>query len=388
MSTRSPSALADTPSDAPTPPVGAEDRAGGRGWLSRGGLALAAAIALVTGVGGAIVEGIGLPAPHLLAGLFAGLVIALWGLDRRLGLTLPRWLYVASQAVAGALLGAYFSLSALSRVGWSLVPLAAVTLLTLAISVAAGMSLSRHGRLDRPTAALGMIAGGSAGIVAAADDLDADARIVAILQYVRLVLVVATAPLLVRYLFAPMGHYGALGAKEIEIPQTLGNYAFALVVCPIGALIATRLRVPAGALIGPLILSALLVSLPPFHGAQVPEAPREVAFVVIGLAVGLGFNGRLLRRVTRLAPLAFAYIVGIVVICGLLAVALAALPGLHMTDTYLATTPGGINAVLVTAFAAHANISLVFGVQGLRLLLMVVAAPVLVRKLVTGRVAV
>src|SRR5436190_8890183 len=221
MSTRSSAVLDDSPSDAPT----RLDTAGGRSWLSRGGLALAAAVAHVTGVGGAIAEGAGRPARHLLAGLLAGLVIGVWGLDRRVGVTLPRWLYLAAQAVAGTLLGAYFSLAALSRVGWSLLPLVAVTLLTLAISVAAGMSLSRHGRLDRPTAALGLVAGGSAGIVAAADDLDADARIVAILQYVRLVLVVATAPILVRYVFAPLGHYGALGAKEIESPQTLGDYA-------------------------------------------------------------------------------------------------------------------------------------------------------------------
>jgi len=58
-----------------------------------------------------------------------------------------------------------------------------------ATSVGAGLFVARHTTLDEPTAALGLIAGGSSGIVAAADDLDADARIVAVLQYVRLILV-------------------------------------------------------------------------------------------------------------------------------------------------------------------------------------------------------
>ena len=49
-----------------------------------------------------------------------------------------------------------------------------------------------------------------------------------------------------------------------------------------------------------------------------------------------------------------------------------------LLDAYLALTPGGINAVLVTAFAAGSNTSLVFAIQGLRLVLMVLAAPPLV----------
>ena len=42
-----------------------------------------------------------------------------------------------------------------------------------------------------------------------------------------------------------------------------------------------------------------------------------------------------------------------------------------LLDGYLALTPGGINTVLVTAFAAGTNTSLVFGIQVLRLVLMV-----------------
>ena len=58
--------------------------------------------------------------------------------------------------------------------------------------------------------------------------------------------------------------------------------------------------------------------------------------------------------------------------------ALSLLTHTTLLNAYLATTPGGINAVLVTAFAAGANTSLVFGIQGLRLVLMVLAAPPLV----------
>lgn len=358
-----------------------------RGWRSPGwnskALGLWAVVALVTFFGGSAVEQVGLPAPHLITGLVVGLLIALTGLVRRTGAVLPRIVYVAGQAIAGVLLGTYFSLPALGRVGWALVPLVAVTLLTLLLSVGAGLFLARRTGLDEPTAALGMIAGGSAGIVAAADDLHADARLVAVLQYVRLVLVVLTAPLLVRFVLAPHGEYAAVGAKELEAVFSLHSFVLTPLLAVGGAWLATRLRVPAGALIGPLVLTALGGGLGLWNDLQPPETVREPAFIVIGLAVGVGFDLLIVRRALRAAPAALAAIAAIVLACGGLAGLIAATTHVTLLDAYLATTPGGINAVLVTAFAAGANTSLVFGIQGLRLFVMVLAAPVLVRWLLT-----
>jgi len=350
----------------------------GPGW-NTGALGLWVVVALVTFFGGTVVEVLGMPAPHLITGLVAGLVLALTGLARRTGAVLPRVVYLAGQAIAGVLLGTYFSLPALGRAGWALVPLVAVTVLTLVLSVAAGLFLARRTGLDEPTAALGMVAGGSAGIVAAADDLHADARLVAVLQYVRLILVVVTAPLLVRFVLAPHGTYAAVGAKEIEATASLHGYLLTIGLAVVGAYAGSRLKVPAGALIVPLVLTALGGGLGLWNDLQPPETVREPAFIVIGLAVGLGFDVAVLRRAARAAPLALGAIVGIIAVCGALAAAVAATTHVSLLDAYLATTPGGINAVLVTAFAAGANTSLVFGLQGLRLFVMVLGAPVLVR---------
>jgi len=359
-----------------------------RSWWRRPGwspqaLLLWGVVALVTFFGGTAVEKVGLPAPHLITGLVVGLVLALTGLARRTGAVLPRIVYVAGQAIAGVLLGTYFSLTALAGTGLALIPLLAVTVLTLVLSVGAGLLVARRTGLDEPTAALGLIAGGSAGIVAAADDLRADARIVAVLQYVRLILVVATAPVLVRFVLAPHhGQYAAVGAKEIEAVASLHGYGLTIGIALVGALLGTRLRIPAGALLVPLLLTAAGGALGLYNDLQPPETVREPAFIIIGLAVGLGFDLAVLRRVAKVAPAAIAAIVAIIAVCGALAAVLAATTRVSLLDGYLATTPGGINAVLVTAFASGANTSLVVGVQGVRLFLMVLAAPVLVRLLV------
>lgn len=351
----------------------------GPGWAPPA-LLVWVVVAAVTFLGGSAVEQAGLPAPHLVTGLLAGLLLALTGVARRTGMVLPRLVYLAGQAIAGVLLGTYFSLSALTGAGLALVPLVAVTVTTLLLSVGAGLLVARATSLDESTAALGLIAGGSAGIVAAAEDLDADARVVAVLQYVRLILVVLSAPLLVRFVLAPHhGQYAAVGAKEIEAAASLHGYLLTLGIAGAGAVLGTRLKIPAGALIVPLVLTAAGGALGLYNDLQPPETVREPAFIVIGLAVGLGFNPTVLRQVARAAPAAVAAILGVIAACGALAAVLAATTRVSLLDAYLATTPGGINAVLVTAFASGANTSLVVGVQGVRLFLMVLAAPVLVR---------
>jgi membrane AbrB-like protein len=83
----------------------------------------------------------------------------------------------------------------------------------------------------------------------------------------------------------------------------------------------------------------------------------------------------------RLLPLALACIAAVSVACTALAWLLSRLVHIPLSDAYLATTPGGINAVLVTAAAYHADVSLISSVQSMRLFSMVLLAPLIIRVL-------
>lgn len=320
-------------------------------------------------------ETVGFPAPHL----FAALVLSLGRISEA---EMPSSLYISAQAVTGVVLGTYVSFSSVTAVGANWAAVAAITALTLAVSVGLGVLLARRSGMDAPTASLGMIAGGSAGIVATSEDLGADARLVAFMQYLRLVLVVLTAPLLVRYVLHPhvVGEYGAIGPKEIEVEASFGAYVFCAAVAGLGASLALRLRLPAGALIGPLLLAAVLTGSGLVHRVTPPEFPREAAFTLIGLYVGMCFTRATIARVGRLLPSVFAFVTALIVITGLLAWGLSLVTSIDVLDAYLATTPGGINAVLVVAFASGAHTGFVFAVQTLRLFVMVLTAPYLVRR--------
>jgi uncharacterized membrane protein AbrB (regulator of aidB expression) len=69
---------------------------------------------------------------------------------------------------------------------------------------------------------------------------------------------------------------------------------------------------------------------------------------------------------------------------GLGAVLAAATPA-TLLDAYLATTPGGLYAVLAVAFGAGANTTFIVAVQTLRVIAMVLLAPLAVRLMLSRR---
>lgn len=341
------------------------------------------ALIVLAWFGGKYGEQFGLPAPHVIVSVIIGLVVASTGLLRR---TVPKHLHTAAQAVSGIVIGSFLNAHALQTAGSSLGPLLVITVATLVLSLAAGLLLARWTGLDQNTASLGMIAGGSSAIVGAAEDLDADARMVAFMQYLRLVLVVLAMPLLIRFVFAPgAGHFRALGAKEIEVPFSISGWVFVLWTAPAGYLLGRLLRLPAAALLGPVLLSAVVTIAG--IGVNPPEVAREVAFNIIGLEVGLRLTPAAMRAMGRMLPKVLLFVVLITGVCAGLAGVVTLVTNISPADAYLATTPGGINAVLAIASSVHSNVALIFAVQTLRLFLMVLLAPFVLKWWLSRRAA-
>jgi membrane AbrB-like protein len=332
-------------------------------WIVLGAATAAAAVAL-----GAA----GLPSPTLFAALLVGLAVTLLRPQSRR--QLPHWMFVAAQAVCGVTLGAYLEAGALETIAGSWLPVALVSAGTLALSIGAGWVLARTTELDPPTATLGMIAGGASGIVGMASDLGGDDRLVAFMQYMRVLIVVFATPLLVTAFGGGEHIAPAPSADPLAAPR---DWLVTALVAPAGALAARRARIPAGTLLGPMIAAGALT----LAGLEfvVPPVVRELAFALIGLQVGLRFTLATVRQVGRLLVPVLAGVAGLMLGCFGLAIALAATTPLSLRDAYLATTPGGIYAVLAVAFGAGASTTFIVAVQGLRLLVVVLLAPVAVR---------
>ncbi len=134
-------------------------------------------------------------------------------------------------------------------------------------------------------------------------------------------------------------------------------------------------------LLGPMLVAAALDLGGLSGGAGAPFPFVEVAFLLVGLQVGLNFTRESLRTVGRALPIALVVILVLILACAGLGVALAAVTGVSPLDGYLATTPGGMNAVLATATSTGADATFVLAVQVLRLFAMLLTAPLIARLL-------
>jgi membrane AbrB-like protein len=289
--------------------------------------------------------------------------------------------FVAAQAITGVALGTYIKSSSLSALGHDWLAVALVSAATLAVSLGAGLVMARVTELDRPTAALGMVAGGASGIVTMARELGGDDRIVAFMQYLRVLVVVSLTPLLVAVAFP--GHHSAAGTGPTGVPLvgSARDWAVAVALAAVGAFVGRALRVPAGALLGPMFLAGAVTLGAPADWFVVPGLAQDAAFVVIGLQVGLGFTMSTVRRTGRLLAPVLLSIAVLMLACAGLAVVLDRMASVSFMDAYLATTPGGLYAVLTAALGAGGNTTFIVAVQSLRVVVMVVLAPVAVRRL-------
>ena len=120
-------------------------------------------------------------------------------------------------------------------------------------------------------------------------------------------------------------------------------------------------------------------------GLAVPVVLVQVGYMLIGWQAGVAFTRESLRAIGRVLPAAIGLIVVLGVATAGLGVLLARFTGLTPLEGYLATSPGGVYAVLATAVETGSNVTFIIAAQVVRILLMLFAAPLLARGVVVAQ---
>lgn len=322
----------------------------------------------------------GFPSPLLFGGLLGGLAFALGPFGE---VSLPSWSFTIGQGIIGVTIGAVVDWDTLVDLGGDWPVVIAISVATLVLSVAAGQLLRLHRGVSAVTASFSAVAGGASGMTAIAHDLGADDRIVTVIQYLRVLVILLAMPAAVSLVFHAGSGSGSGGATPVQATTPAG-VAYTVVAVGAGLVVGRLLRLPSPALLGALVVAVGLAGLPVLDGVQVPVWLQGVGYVLIGVQVGLRFTADSLRAIGRMLPTALLVIAIIVASCAAFGLLLAELTGVSELDAYLATTPGGLYAVLATSADTGGNVTFVTAVQLIRLLLVLIAAPLLARWL-TGR---
>jgi membrane AbrB-like protein len=114
-------------------------------------------------------------------------------------ISLPFGLGFAAQVLVGTAVGASVLPGFAREIGKLIAPAATVVAFLVTAGIAAGVAMSRLGVLGQTEALLGMVPGGVGEMVAAASALSADSALVAGIHVIRLLLMIWTLPLLIRW---------------------------------------------------------------------------------------------------------------------------------------------------------------------------------------------
>lgn len=130
----------------------------------------------------------------------------------------------------------------------------------------------------------------------------------------------------------------------------------------LGALFAHLLRIPAGSLLLPPVLGAVLqdsklmtIDLPPWLLA--------LSYAVIGWSIGLRFTRPILVYAAQALPRIVAAILALIAVCALFSVALALLAKVDPMTAYLVMSPGGADSVAIIAASSKVDVPFVMALQ-------------------------
>lgn len=321
----------------------------------------------------ALLRWVDLPGALLLGPMATAIAFAVRGAD----LAVSRPAYEVAQGIVGAMMAGAVTPEIVQTflADWGL--FFSVVFVTVAASGVVGWAMSRWRILPGTAGIWGSSPGAASAMVVMAEEFGADVRLVAFMQYLRVLCVALTAAMIAHFV-------GAEGAPRPDthwfaIPDPL-RFGESVALIGGGMLLGKLLRVPSGALLMPLLIGAVLRGFGLIE-LELPPPLLLVAFAIIGWVVGLRFTGEILRTVAAKLPHMLAAILSLMGFCAVIAWGLTRILGIDMLTAYLATSPGGADSIAIIAASTHVDLGFVLALQTVRLIIVIVVGPMMARRI-------
>jgi uncharacterized protein len=330
-----------------------------------------AALLAVSALLGWVLNRAAFPAALLLGPMIAAIGWALGGAR----LSVPRSGFMAAQATIGCLIARTLTPSTIVSMASHWLTMVAVVSTTIIAGGLVGWVLVRLRALPGTTAAWGSSPGAASAMIPMAEEFGADIRLVALMQYLRVVVVVLTASMVAR-LLVDVSHGAAGEPERLSMPLVVpwSSLLETLAIAGVGVLIGRRLRVPAGPLLVPMLLGGALEATG-LVTIVLPSWLLEIAYAIIGWYVGLAFSKDVIGFAFRAIPQLLLATLLLIGLCGLSAFLLILFLHTDPLTAYLATSPGGIDSVAIIAIGGHADLPFVLALQTLRVFVVIITGP-------------
>ena len=331
------------------------------------GLLVASSVAL-----SAMLLWLGIPAALFLGPMLAG--IASTAMGGRI--EVPSWAFALAQGLVGCLIARMIPASIAKDIlaHWPIFLMG-----VLSVIVACGLLgwlMARLNLLPGTTVVWGLSPGAATAMIVMAEIYGADTQLVALMQYLRLVIVASVASVVARLAGVGMAH--AVTHPIWFQPVAWPLLAETLALSALGPIAAYFLRMPMLSLMLPLA-GGIFLEHQGWMKIETPQWLLALGYAFVGWRVGLRFTRPLLRHAARLLPRMIACTFAMIAVCGGLAALLTIEAHVDPLTAYLATSPGGADSVAIIVASTNVDGAFVMAMQTMRLLGTLLLGPPMAR---------
>lgn len=330
---------------------------------------------VLTGVFIHAMQLVAFPASSLLGAMFAAIAVAV----RVDGMRVPEPLFLFGQGVIGIMIGLRMPRGFLAELQRSWPLFVGGVVWAILASAFLGWLLTKWKVFPGTTAIWGLSPGAASTMTIMSESYGGDIRLVAFMQYLRVVSVVLVTSIVARFWVGVSAAPPA--AKEWLIMPDWPRFLLALAVIAASLWAARRFRIPAGSVMAPMIVG-ILINYSEVVRLDTPPWLLSIGSTLLGWSIGLRFNRPTLRQMAKSFPRVIFAILTLIFVCGVFAAFMAAYAGIDPLTAYLAASPGGIDSVAIIAAASNVDISFVLAMHSARFILVVMTGPFLARQIV------
>ena len=320
--------------------------------------------------GGAVFAWLGAPLPWLLGTLFTCAALNLAGAR----LAAPVAARNTGQWVIGTAIGLYFTPDSLERLAAMGPFLVAATLWTVLVGFAQAWSLVRFARADLPTAFFSGAIGGASEMANQGERAGGSVQLIAAAHALRILLVAAVLP----FAFQWLGVSGSESWARATTRVDLTGLAALIAATSAAALLARRLGAPNAWVIGPMLCCGALTGAG-VAWSSLPSWLVDAGQVLIGISLGSRFRPGFFAEAPRFIAVIVASTFAAIGLSAGFGWALASVSSVSAATLILATSPGAVAEMSLTAKALGLGVPVVALFHMVRYVFLVLAIGMLYR---------
>ena len=261
-------------------------------------------------------------------------------------------------------LGLYFTPSVAKEVLSNAAVLVAAALGAILIGYVASLVMVRLARIDDATAFFASVPGGAMEMSNLAERFGAAVDKVAVAHSLRILLVVCTIPVLL----AITGVHGGDVYRPVIVPFRWSGLLPLFGIAIAGGLVLSMVRFPNPWMMGPLI-ATILTTASGLEFSSMSGFLTNGGQVLLGCALGARFSRQFLSDAPRFVMATLFCIFLMMLLSALMAWGLATAGGIFVPSMILATAPGGIAEMSITARTLQLGVALVTAAHVTRVLI-------------------